>query len=99
MEFRPHWANTGSIDLIRDSLNSITDNREIINNFFSTGIYIGGISDSLKFDELKKNIEGFFTLLLHAGYLTRDDVDNKYKIPNEEVRQELMKLILPIWKK
>ena len=79
---------------------SSIENKTTVNKFFLTGSYYSlTMPNSLDFSSLniKNNNDAFFTLLFHSGYLTKDDKDNYFKIPNEEVKIELMNLILPIW--
>ena len=91
-----YWASSGSTELILYCFNKLP-NKKKFDKLICTGTLNYAIDNNLTFGDAI-NEEQFFSLLLHAGYLTRT-VANCYTLPNYEVQHSFFKDISAIWMK
>ena len=99
-----YWVNTGDPTILELEFQKIQDDREEMKNFetfMRVGYYEnnGKMETSLDLHSFsQKKIYNFWPLMLLSGYLTRDKTfDNRYRIPNKEVAQQIYKRLWKLW--
>ena len=105
---QPYWSNTSGNVLIKNMLSKINEKdkvkiEKIIIENSSISISYDNRTTYLDFEEIT-DINKLLNLLFASGYVTIDRIegenfflaDTYVKIPNEEVRQELLKMIQSI---
>ena len=95
---RPYWTNTGGTALIEDAFTRVKE-MDNLDRLMKTGYCKMKIANFIDVQELNKNDDALFTLLLHSGYLTKSKYKDIYKIPNHEVRIEFYNKFYPLWVK
>lgn len=104
-ELKSYWINTSSNDLIRKLLGSTTEENKIVIENLLKGESVSFTYDDRityqDFDEIK-DMNKVLNLLLVSGYITFDketydevleEKKNYFKIPNKEVRDELVRMV------
>lgn len=99
-QFQPYWVNTSNNDLVKTLFFEHKDKlqEDIFKILSGENIQIR-LSEDLHFPSLKAHCssEDYFTLLLHAGYLTikTRDEDEFYTltIPNQEIQSIFRKML------
>ncbi|HAN76809.1 MAG TPA: AAA family ATPase [Bacteroidales bacterium] len=100
--FKPYWVNTSSDDLLKAQINHRNSNhiREQIFQLINNQPIEKIIEENFVFNDLDKNQELLWTLLLFSGYLTVEKKlgTNRYllKIPNFEI-EFVFKNIVLLW--
>lgn len=64
-----YWIESGNSDLLETSFKKLPV--DSYSSFLNDGILKIKMSNTINFDEINSNNESFWTLALHAGYLTR----------------------------
>ena len=94
-----YWINTGlgAKNLIMDSLPSHNDVvGKYLEKLIEGGSVISEIPEGISLQNVRRDEESFWSLMLYSGYLTKeeklDEIPSKYslKIPNEEVKSFYM---------
>ena len=104
----PYWSNTSDNALIKEILKETSEeNKEEIEKLILGESISFTYDNTITFSDLKDNINNedvIFNLLLSSGYLTFDkdiknhhnEINQYYKIPNKEVKEEFIKIIKSI---
>lgn len=103
-ELKPYWINTASNSLIKELLSNISEDDKVkIEKLIQKEDITFDYNDKITYQILgnETNFNNILSLLLVCGYLTFSRVVtdkygitlNYYKIPNEEVREDLSKII------
>ena len=98
-DYGTYWINTGlgAKNLIMDSLPSHNDVvGKYLEKLIEGGSVISEIPEGISLQNLRRDEESFWSLMLYSGYLTKEEklheMPSKYslKIPNEEVKSFYM---------
>ena len=98
-DYSTYWINTGlgAKNLIMDSLPSHNDVvGKYLEKLIEGGSVISEIPEGISLQNLRRDEESFWSLMLYSGYLTKEEklheMPSKYslKIPNEEVKSFYM---------
>ena len=98
-DYGTYWINTGlgAKNLIMDSLPSHNDVvGKHLEKLIEGGSLISEIPEGISLQNVRRDEESFWSLMLYSGYLTKeeklDEIPSKYslKIPNEEVKSFYM---------
>ena len=92
-ELAPYWVLTSNDDLLKNNfLNSSDDTKAKLGDLMQGKCIMGKVEANLRYEELLKNPDALWTLLLFCGYLTVERKEREYsrficqlKIPNEEI--------------
>ncbi len=104
---KPYWINTGSNKLLKDLLINLKEDEKIkLETLLQSNSIAFTYREGLNYEniEMYNDFNSILNLLLFSGYLTfskqeidEDDViTNYFKVPNDEVRNELINIIQTI---
>ena len=100
-ELEPYWMNTGSNKLIKNLLSNI-ENKEVIESLLKGESIVFDYDKSVTYESFTtpNNLNNLLNLLLVSGYVTLDRTEvefgeniNYFRIPNHEVKSDLLKIV------
>jgi hypothetical protein len=87
----PFWVGTANPQMLKDLLinKSSREDKQLIRNLikYQNAMLDSDLNKQVSFDDLQNNPAILWSLLIHTGYLTLIDIDNKrqVRLPNKEV--------------